>query len=880
MKKFLSLVLALVMTMSLVTISAGAKDFADDDAITYEEAVAVLSEIGVVDGYTDGSFKPATALNRGQAAKIICNLILGPTTAADLSADTAPFSDVGVDHIFAGYIAFCVEEGIISGYADGTFKPAAPLTSYAFMKMLLGALGYDAETEGYVGANWSINVAKRALNIGLTDGLEGDFNGVDTVIREEAALYAFNTLKATMVEYDSKTVVTIGDANVSLSGNIQEVEWAGKVKDTIEENGLVEFAEKYFPDLECEVVNGTYGRPANKWVNDNDTIGTYTSIKPAFVYTEGTKEKDVYADLGENKIDDSKTKYTLDWNFYNDGADVTEKKADGKAVYSTPEKKGEAAKKNWEATADGTVTEIYVIEKNEGALVEVRVVMINNYLGEVVRVKSDDDGEYITVKALSAAPTLKDKTFYVEGYEKEDLVVFTVDVNDDGTYIASIADPEMVTGEVARVQKTEGDEKAYLRMADGEKYEYSVWNVYDLDNLAAKDVHPELNEEYNLYLDPNGFVVAFELAGEEEDPQYLYVKDSDEEMGEWTAKVLLPDGTTTKVELDEEECEDIDVVDKDTYGIRWNEAKDGDTYDKVNKSNIDGKVFAYSVNDDGEYDLDEVVFYSASPATIENDEAYVYFTENDKTKTFIVDEDTLFVDDDNETAYTGYSEVPNIDEANILYVLDEKIAEVVFVLGGEIYDTDSVYFMVDDITDFDTLKHDKKYYRIAYDAYVNGEAVDELFIRKDVYDADKTATPEYAGVESITLYKVVKTVDEEYITKIEKVNEKVQLVAQVGNKAFYLTDDLTEANLSIEKADKYTVNDDTVFVTVEAQYDDGKLDGHDISIGDLDDMKVTEDDAAEYWTAKVMVVESDEGLAELVYIFRQIEAPQTPANPT
>ena len=57
MKKFLSLVLALVMTMSLVTISAGAKDFSDADAINYDEAVEVLTAIGVVDGYTDGTFK-------------------------------------------------------------------------------------------------------------------------------------------------------------------------------------------------------------------------------------------------------------------------------------------------------------------------------------------------------------------------------------------------------------------------------------------------------------------------------------------------------------------------------------------------------------------------------------------------------------------------------------------------------------------------------------------------------------------------------------------------------------------------------------------------------------------------------------------------------
>ena len=50
MKKFLSLVLALVMTMSLVTISAGAKDFTDADTITYDEAVAVMSAVKVIDG--------------------------------------------------------------------------------------------------------------------------------------------------------------------------------------------------------------------------------------------------------------------------------------------------------------------------------------------------------------------------------------------------------------------------------------------------------------------------------------------------------------------------------------------------------------------------------------------------------------------------------------------------------------------------------------------------------------------------------------------------------------------------------------------------------------------------------------------------------------
>ena len=58
MKKFLSLVLALVMTMSLVTVSAGAKDFTDSSKINYAEAVDVMSAVKVIDGYADGAFNP------------------------------------------------------------------------------------------------------------------------------------------------------------------------------------------------------------------------------------------------------------------------------------------------------------------------------------------------------------------------------------------------------------------------------------------------------------------------------------------------------------------------------------------------------------------------------------------------------------------------------------------------------------------------------------------------------------------------------------------------------------------------------------------------------------------------------------------------------
>jgi hypothetical protein len=144
---------------------------------------------------------PRKPLTRGAAAKIICNMVLGPTTAAALGVSTAPFKDVSTSNVFAGYIAYCAQQGIINGYADKTFRPAGTVTGYQFLKMLLGALGYDGKIEGFSGTNWEVNVAKLASKLGLYDGND-KFVGTKAMTREEACLYAFNTLKATMVEYN------------------------------------------------------------------------------------------------------------------------------------------------------------------------------------------------------------------------------------------------------------------------------------------------------------------------------------------------------------------------------------------------------------------------------------------------------------------------------------------------------------------------------------------------------------------------------------------------------------------------------------------------------------------------------------------------------
>ena len=164
LKKTLSLLLAVALVLSLTVVGASAaytgnkvdtlKDAADVGA-DYSEAVGVMVGLGIIEGYDDGTLRPETTYTREQAAKIIAYMQLGPKDAESLRCTKAPFTDVAADRWSAGYIAYCVEQGIIDGMGDGTFQPEAQLTGYQWAKMLLCAVGYGRNDEmGFLGSTF------------------------------------------------------------------------------------------------------------------------------------------------------------------------------------------------------------------------------------------------------------------------------------------------------------------------------------------------------------------------------------------------------------------------------------------------------------------------------------------------------------------------------------------------------------------------------------------------------------------------------------------------------------------------------------------------------------------------------------------------------
>lgn len=183
LKKFLALVLAMMMAMSLMITANAAneadnatKTYPDGDSVTeaFVEAVDVLSGMKVFKGRDTGNFDAGATITRAETAAIIYRLMTADVD--DVQADlfrnvTHPFTDVHPTDWYAGYIGFLWNAGIIKGQSATKFNPYGQVTGYEALAMILRAVGYDQNHE-FEGSNWVVNVASIAQRKGILKDVE------------------------------------------------------------------------------------------------------------------------------------------------------------------------------------------------------------------------------------------------------------------------------------------------------------------------------------------------------------------------------------------------------------------------------------------------------------------------------------------------------------------------------------------------------------------------------------------------------------------------------------------------------------------------------------------------------------------------------------
>jgi len=139
----------------LLTQSALAS-FADvTNSTTYAEAINYVQQKGIVSGYPDGTYKPDQQINRAEFTKIIIGATLDYNPAVDsnpgiFSFSGLAFSDLSIGAWYIPYLKKAVVNKVISGYPDGTFRPANNIAFVEAAKIIVGGFNYSVQPDNSI----------------------------------------------------------------------------------------------------------------------------------------------------------------------------------------------------------------------------------------------------------------------------------------------------------------------------------------------------------------------------------------------------------------------------------------------------------------------------------------------------------------------------------------------------------------------------------------------------------------------------------------------------------------------------------------------------------------------------------------------------------
>ena len=713
LKRALSLALASVMLLGMMVVGTSAS-YTDVDSKDNLEAIEVLKLVGVMTGDDKGNFNPDKMVTRNEMAVVMCNL-LGLKTGG-----SHPFTDVPA--WAAPYVAACYNNGIIAGVGANKFGGDANVTAVQAGLMVMKALGYFGYA-GEFGDSWKLSVVKQADKINLYDGINAYTDQIMT--RNEIAQMVLNALECTV-----QVVTEQGGVSVDGNGISVNVKPTYDYQDAANNSGkdygggnvrTMQLCEKiYGNDLKKDTSNNTtdaFGRPATKWTYKDTTI---KSPKAASVtYLKEVKLKDIYKDLGlSSALAAGNVKFVVEGAASEAGTD----NSTPAVALSTLGLSDSASNK---IGGKGTVIEVYY--DRDAATDKAVITIYNYYLAKATENYDTTDKEvdvnvYVGGSAVNA--TLKAEDFAVTGVKKDDYLVVTLA---NGTVKSAVPATVVENAVVSSARSND-----YV-VAGGTKYSYNenataTACAVGQSLMSSATSYKLADDGYNLYLDPNGFVLGVEGydAGMKLD-NYLFVKKVSTNGFDNIAKALFADGTTKTITVDK-------VGGSDTF-----------TWNRTNEN----QFYTFGTDKDGNYELNLVV----STIDSTHDVAQGNATDKDITATVkpielnttqYANANTVFIAKDK--AYTGVKNAPKVisdpdnSKQNDVYYLYDKDNRLMLVYGTQ---SGSVETSVKDMV-----------YILNSNPAVNKEGDGTYYTYDAIVDGAKTTLNVNQGSKPAGLYKV------------------------------------------------------------------------------------------------------------------------------
>ena len=168
----------------------------------YAEAVRWAVEKGVTNGTGDGTFQPNGSCTRAQLAAFLWRLAGEPESTQDPT-----FTDVSADAWCAKALRWAAEQGIVTGYADGSFHPDQTVTRIQAVAMLYRyakAQGMDTTRGGMAVREfddfaavpaYALEAAGWAVNAGVLRGAGNRLMPNDPCTRAQIVTFLYRAMQ-------------------------------------------------------------------------------------------------------------------------------------------------------------------------------------------------------------------------------------------------------------------------------------------------------------------------------------------------------------------------------------------------------------------------------------------------------------------------------------------------------------------------------------------------------------------------------------------------------------------------------------------------------------------------------------------------------------
>ena len=590
LKRALSLILAAAMLIGMMVVGASAAgsldDFSDRDEIVNQDAVSLLTILGVIEGKEDGSyFDPTGNVTRAEMAKMIATILnQGADVDGLYTGMNTGLTDVA-GHWAESYINYCYSLGIIAGRGDGTFDPGATVTGTEAAKMLLVAAGYDASIEGLTGADWAIRTAALASTLGIFDNLTAPTG--DPLNRDNAALLVYNALDIEMIQrYENGYAIVFSDYRTLLSNKYGVYRLEGVVVGN-------EWAQLEETGIDAAMAEGKT-RMTDIRLIDSSTVSTRPGVEDGLSRPDTTFNVSTPVDYLGKTVTMYVRNTTVLANSEVLGVYLKDGVNNVVSVNSNNEENRDVLKGTGLSLNQNTQYYVnYGYQASQSkALTELGIpslVDLKNYVNvngvEMEIIDNNDDGivDYVLytkedLSVVSSVSTSKETTT-LRGFndnkaiDNEDIVTELELAVDDvvlaitygGRYYVTA--PEVVTGKMDAYSSSKLDNQyievngteyrpSYIgKLNDVQTSANGVGDIIDFDiNRCEQPTGVQFDNTYEFFLDSNGFVRAFRPT-DESAPNYALVLNSGYDPGvyatEATGKltVLLADGTEGTYEI-------------------------------------------------------------------------------------------------------------------------------------------------------------------------------------------------------------------------------------------------------------------------------------------------------------------------------------------